>query len=139
MTQKNPTNASVPKPEISRYALVMFDILGFSSWLETAGIQTVLDSYHALIERAVVKPNEKGGLGAVQTPEGALFVVSGPTSYAYGSDTLLMWCPLVPELVGDFVERCSDLICEALTMNIPLRGAITLGDAVLDSKSNFFL
>lgn len=139
MTQENPTNASVPKPEISRYALAMFDILGFASWLKTVGIQTVLDSYHALIERAVIKPNEKGGLCAVQTSEGALFVVSGPPSYAYGSDTLLMWCPLVPELVDDFIGRCSDLMCEALAMGIPLRGALTLGDAVLDSDSNFFL
>ena len=129
----------IPKPEISRFAFAMFDVLGFSGWITSVGLQTVLDSYHSLIERAVVKSNEKGGLSAVRTPEGALFAVTGPPSYAYFSDTILLWCPLVPPLVDDFVGRCSSLICEALAMNIPLRGALTLGDAVLDRKSNFFL
>jgi len=129
----------VPKPEISRFAFAMFDVLGFSRWVESTSLQTILDSYHSLIEKAVTKPNDKGALGAVQTPEGALFVVTGPPNYAYFSDTILLWCPLVPPLVDDFVGRCRDLICEALAMDIPLRGALTLGDAVLDSKSNFFI
>lgn len=139
MTQLEINNSSVRKPEISRFAFAMFDVLGFSGWVKSAGLQTVLDSYHSLIERTVTKPNEKGSLSTVQTPEGALFAVIGPPSYAHFSDTILLWCPLVPPLVGDFVERCSDLICEALAMDIPLRGALTLGDAVLDSKTNFFL
>ncbi|HEY5233565.1 MAG TPA: hypothetical protein VIK35_08540 [Verrucomicrobiae bacterium] len=127
------------KPEISRYAFAMFDVLGFSSWITTVGLQSVLDSYHQLIEKVVIKPNEKGGLSAVQTSEGAVFALTGPPSYAYFSDTILLWHPLVPAFVDDFVTRCSELICEALAMNIPLRGAITLGDAVLDTESNFFL
>jgi hypothetical protein len=139
MTQKSLGKEIIEKPEISKYALAMFDILGFSAWLEDVGIQTVLDTYHTLIERVLIQPNEKGGMGAVQTPDGAYLVVSRAPEYAYGSDTLLMWCPLMPELVGDFIERCSDLMCEALAMNIPLRGAITLGDAVLDRKSHYFL
>jgi hypothetical protein len=63
----------------------------------------------------------------------------GPPHYAYFSDTILLWCPLAPPLVADFVERCRELLCEALVMNIPLRGAITLGDAVLDTKTNTYI
>lgn len=136
---KTKNNESVPKPEISRFACAMFDVLGFSAWVDSTDLQTILDSYHTLIERAVLRPNEKGSLSAVQTQDGALFTVLGPPHHAYFSDTILLWCELVPSLVGDFVERCSDLICEALAMNIPLRGAITLGDAVLDSDTNFFI
>lgn len=139
MTEQETDSWASPKPEISRFAFAMFDVLGFSRWVNSTSLQAVLDSYHSLIERAVTKPNEKGGLGAVQTAEGALFAVTGPPSYAYFSDTILLWCPLVPPLVGDFVERCSDLVCEALAMGIPLRGALTLGDAVLDTKSNYFI
>ena len=87
----------------------------------------------------MLKPNENGGLSAAQTPEGALFAVGGPPHYAYFSDTILLWCPLVPPAVDDFVGRCSDLICEALAMNIPLRGAITLGEAVLDNQASLFI
>jgi len=129
----------IPKPEISRFAFAMFDVLGFSRWLESVGLQSVLDSYHLLIERVVVRPNEKGGLSAVQTREGAIFAITSPTGYAYFSDTILLWHPLVPAFVDDFVTRCSELICEALAMGIPLRGAITLGDAVLSRDSDFFL
>ena len=117
----------------------MFDVLGFSQWVKSVGLQTILDSYHLLIERVVIEPNKKDVLGAVQTPDGAFFTIIIPPSYAYFSDTILLWCPLAPPLVGYFVERCGDLICEALAMNIPLRGAITLGEAVLDSRSNYFL
>ena len=137
MTTKKDT--MIEKPEISRYAFAMFDVLGFSAWVEFTELQTILDAYHTLIERSVLRPNEKGSLSTVQTPEGALFAVGGPPHYAYFSDTILLWCPLVPPAVADFVERCSDLVCEALSMNIPLRGAIALGDAVLDNETGFFI
>lgn len=136
MTQQE---SNIAKPEVSRFAFAMFDVLGFSNWIKNVGLQTILDSYHSLIERAVIRPNKEGSLSAVQTSEGALLAVTRAPSYAYFSDTILLWCPLSPPLVGDFVERCCDLICEALAMGIPLRGALTLGDAVLDGKSGFFL
>ena len=127
------------KPQVSRFMFAMFDVLGFSRWLDSVGLQAVLDAYHLLIERVVVRPNEKGGLSAVQTRDGSIFAVTGPPGFAYFSDTIILWHPLVPPFVDDFVTRCSSLICEALAMDIPLRGAITLGDAVLDRDSDFFL
>jgi len=130
---------TIPKPKVSRYMFAMFDVLGFSNWVETTDLQTILDTYHLLIERVVTRTNEKGGLSAVQTAEGAVFALTGPPGYAYFSDTIFLWCPLAPPFVDDFVGRCSSMICEALAMDIPLRGALTLGDAVLDSGSNFFV
>lgn len=130
---------TLSKPAISRYAFAMFDVLGFSEWVKSTELQVILDTYHNLIERAVLKPNEKGSQSVVQTPEGALFAVGGPPHFAYFSDTILLWCPLVPPAVGDFVERCRDLMYEALEMGIALRGAITLGDAVLDNDAGFYI
>jgi hypothetical protein len=127
------------KPEPSRFMFAMFDVLGFSQWLDSVGLQSVLDSYHTLIDRVVVQPHEKGGLGAVQTRDGSLFVVARPPGYAYFSDTIILWYPLAPPLVDLFVTRCSSLMCEALALGIPLRGAITVGDAVLDTDVDFFL
>jgi len=127
------------KPEISRFAFAMFDVLGFSAWVESAGLSSVLDSYQILIERAVIEPTENGSLSTVQLDDGMVFAVTSPPHYAYFSDTILLWCPLVPALVGDLVERCRELICQALAMGIPLRGALTLGDAVLDNDANVFL
>jgi hypothetical protein len=126
-------------PEISRFAFAMFDVLGFSQWVESESLSSIVAAYRQLIERAVLKPNEKGSLSAFHTPEGMLLAVTRAPEVAYFSDTILLWCPLAPPLVGDFVERCGDLMCEALAMNIPLRGAITLGDAVLDNKSSTYV
>lgn len=126
-------------PENSRFAFAMFDVLGFSRWVENESLSYITATYQELIERAVLKPNEKGSLSAFHTPEGQLLAVTRAPEFAYFSDTILLWCPLVPPLVADFVERCADLICEALVMNIPLRGAITLGDAVLDNKTNTYI
>ncbi|MGH9420443.1 MAG: hypothetical protein ACRD3J_10740 [Thermoanaerobaculia bacterium] len=127
------------KPDISRYAFAMFDVLGFSAWVKCAGLQRVLDAYHLLIQDAVVLPQKRGSLSAVQTAEGMLLTVGLAPSFAYFSDTILLWCPLTPTAVSDFVERCSDLICKALQLGIPLRGALTLGDAVLDGEIGFFI
>ena len=117
----------------------MFDVLGFSQWMKTAGLSAVLDAYHQLIEKVVAPTSEKDALSAVQTSEGALFAVTGPPGYAYFSDTILLWHPLAPPFVDDFISRCGDLVCDALSMNIPLRGAITLGDAVLSKEVDFYL
>ena len=133
------TTRGLTKPEVSRYMFAMFDVLGFSRWMRTAGLQAVLDAYHLLIEKVVMPTGENGGLSAIQTPDGALFAVTGPPGYAYFSDTILMCQPLVPAFVDDFISRCGDLVCEALAMDIPLRGALTLGDAVLSTVSDFYL
>lgn len=139
MTDNEDQKCESAAPQISRFAFAMFDVLGFSRWVETETLAVILAAYQQLTERAVLKPNEKGSLTAFHTPEGQLLAVTRAPAYAYFSDTILLWCPLAPPLVADFVERCSDLMCEALSMDIPLRGAITLGDAVLDNKTNTYL
>ena len=47
----------VVRQQISRFMFAMFDVLGFSRWLDSVGLQAVLDAYHLLIERVVVRPN----------------------------------------------------------------------------------
>jgi hypothetical protein len=83
--------------------LAMLHNLGFSAWVESTELQTILDAYHTLIERSVLRPNEKGSLSTVRLRR-ALFAVGGPPHYAYFSDTILLWCPLVPPAVADFVD-----------------------------------
>lgn len=55
------------KLQISRFMFAMFDMLGFSKWIESVRLQAVLNAYYLLMERAVVRANEKGDLSAVQT------------------------------------------------------------------------
>lgn len=139
MASEHDSDHLIDKPEISRFAFAMFDVLGFSTWISKTPLQEILDAYDVLIQDVVVRPNQKGGIGALQTREGAFLTVTRPPGYTYFSDTILLWYPLAPPLVDSFVSCCNDLICQALSLGIPLRGAITIGDAVLDTQVQVFL
>ncbi len=47
-TEKDKTSE---KPVIGRYAFAMFDVLGFSDWVESTELQMILDAYRRLLER----------------------------------------------------------------------------------------
>lgn len=42
-------------PEVRRYILAVFDVLGFSAWLERVGLQEIQTAYRKLITEAVTK------------------------------------------------------------------------------------
>lgn len=77
MAHEEDATDETQSPQISRYAFAMFDVLGFSKWVETENLSTILTAYRQLIERAILRPNEKGSLSAIHTPEGTLFAVTG--------------------------------------------------------------
>lgn len=119
--------------------LALFDVLGFSARLDRDGLPSVLSTYRNLIETAVLEPARRC-LGTVLTPEGrvmTLFVL--PVRYAYFSDTILLWVPLERVFAAAFVTRCADLMCEALMMGVPLRGAISIGEAVMHQSTNTYI
>lgn len=62
-----------------------------------------------------------------------------PIRHAYFSDTFLMWAPFHNAFVGVFLDRCSNLFCNALDAGFPMRGAISVGEVVLHRKSNTYL
>jgi len=120
--------------------LALFDVLGFSKRLEDFGIEKVLSTYQKLINDAVlIEPNpclgarDDGGGGRVPT----LFTL--PVEYAYFSDTILLWVPLEKLFASPFVWRCANLVCEALQLDVPLRGALALGDAIMHKSTSTYI
>lgn len=87
MTDDEDQRCDPAASQISRFAFAMFDVLGFSRWVETESLAVILAAYHQLIKRAVLKPNEKGSVTAFHTPEGQLLAVTRAPAYAYFSDT----------------------------------------------------
>lgn len=101
---------------------------------------------------------------ATWTAEGDAFVCNRIYG-AYASDTILIWAhapfPEARELSDQersarasdpahgwgylpipcdrFLEACSDVVCEALELDLPVRGAIAMGRAILDSGRGIFL
>lgn len=98
------------------------------------------------------------------TAEGDAFVCNRIYG-AYASDTILIWAhSLFPEARGlsdqerserasdpahgweyhpipcdRFLDTCSRVICEALELELPVRGAIAMGRAILDAERGVFL
>ncbi len=136
---ENTAYAEPKDPEIGPYVLTLFDVLGFSDRVSRDGVAKTLATYKDLIETAVLEPARRC-LGTVLTPQGrvmSLFVL--PVRYAYFSDTILLWVPLQQVFAAAFVTRCADLMCHALRKEVPLRGAISLGEAVMHKASNTYL
>jgi hypothetical protein len=109
-----------------------------------------------------------GTLGFSEAPywtaEGDVFIFS-ETHGAYASDSLLLWANRTwPEAAEEredafqaladnpaegwkyhpipcdnFLDVCNDLMCRGLEVGLPLRGAIAIGDAVLDQSRSIFL
>lgn len=134
--EESTADASAPKP----YMIGFFDVLGFKSWLEREELAAVHSAYRSLMEQAVVTPSMRC-LGIHETAPGTgvptLFAL--PAEHAYFSDTIVVWVPLVRLFVAPFNARCADLVCESLAMGIPLRGAIAIGEAVMDKTTGTYL
>lgn len=52
-------DSGIPKPEISRYMLAMFDVLGFSRWIQTAGLSSVLGHFRIAANKLIVLRGEE--------------------------------------------------------------------------------
>jgi hypothetical protein len=123
------------------WMLGLFDVLGFSNRIATDGVEKVFETYRSLIER-VLKKQALGCIGSMRFPKESLRVptlFSVEVRYTYFSDTILLWLPLHPMFAGPFLQRCADLVCEALQMGIPIRGTISLGEGFLHKQSGTYL
>jgi hypothetical protein len=130
---------------VQGYVLCLLDILGTRRMLAEQRLDEVRARYEKLTAVAV-----RGHVGEHTTWEGAMSTVDGgqtfsatlyhlPVEYAYFSDSILLWCPLAREYVSAFLSRCLEVFCESLALGMPLRGAITWGEAVLDREKSVFL
>jgi hypothetical protein len=128
------------KPEITRVILGFFDVLGFSKRVETEGPEKTAALYHTLIETTVKKEAARA-LGLVSDGTGNRYpaAFSLDVQTAYFSDTIFMWVPLERVFADAFVSHCATFVCEALNMGVPIRGAIALGEAVMDRGTGTYI
>ena len=127
-------------PVAALLVVALFDVLGFRNRLQEIGIQALLAQYQQLIGVAIERePMRCMGLMPISASECAPVGFSLRVRYAYFSDTILLWTPLLQGTVSPFLARCADLMCEALKIGMPLRGAITAGSAVMHKATSTYL
>jgi len=127
-------------PEMRRYILGVFDVLGFSALLQEKGLTEITALYSKLIAEVLTKGRMKS-FSIVRFSDTQRGSVLGtvPIRHAHFSDTILLWVPLVQHFIAPFMARCADMICEALKMGLPLRGALSVGSAVMHSRTGTFV
>ncbi|MGO9985404.1 MAG: hypothetical protein ACLPIX_14510 [Rhodomicrobium sp.] len=129
------------KSELTKTRIILgfFDVLGFSKRVENEGAEETAKLYNRLIETTVKKEAERG-LGAVlMDGKRYMALFNLDVQHAYFSDTIFMWVPLEQVFVDAFVSHCATFVCEALAMDVPIRGAISLGEAVMDRASGTYI
>jgi len=140
-----------------------FDVLGTSKLVESKQIHKVYEMYDYITE---LMKKLHGGLSIGAVPDGAdgyaavLFYQN--IHFAHFSDTFILWSEINAgpiEMTADsytddfsepflrinfprfppFVQTCMNVFCEALDKGIPLRGCISMGEAIMDKEKGHYV
>ena len=114
----------------------LLDVLGFESRLKALGLVAIEEKYRKLV--AYVR-EQKGGIDIVPGPDGHVAVGWLVIGNAYFSDSLLFWTHYSKMALPSFTHCIAEAICFGLETELPLRGAIAVGEAILDEGSGVFL
>src|ERR1700723_1943459 len=138
--------------------LAFFDVLGFSERLAGVGLVGIIDVYRELTDLLdgmkepgtfsfwvptdfdgdVEAQYHKAARGEGSQWAPAASVDSNP-GVAYFSDTILLWMRYDPVRCGAFVDLSIHFFCRALSLGVPLRGALSIGDLYMDASRGVFL
>jgi len=114
----------------------LLDVLGFESLLGQLGLAGLQQKYTLLVD--YVK-QQTGGIDIVPTPDGRIAVGWLILGNAYFSDSLLFWTDYSKMALPSFTQLVSEALCVGIETDLPLRGAIAVGEALLDPSTGVFL
>ncbi len=125
--------------DLQHYAIALFDVLGFSDLHTNLGTEKLYTIYEELINKAIIDKTKDGieFLGASR--EGFFVVGNLEIRYVYFSDTIILWTIYREELFPFFVTICSEFMVDAIIIGLPLRGAMAVGDAIMDRDKGIFI
>jgi len=139
--KKETTEKNNTQPQEIIFAF--FDVLGFSERLRNIGLEAIYALYKELIEivrktaggRMVLSAVPAGGDNSGLVPTMGYFLIE----HTYFSDTIMLWGRYNLATTLPFYDLCNDFFCEAIKRNLPLRGCITFGEAIMDKENGIFL
>lgn len=123
-------------PESELKVVCLLDVLGFESLFKTIGLEAIKERYTQLTE--YVK-KQTGGVDVVPTPDGHVAVGWLVIGNEYFSDTLLFWTKYSKISLPSFTQLIAETVCWGLEHELPLRGTIAVGEAILDAESHIYL
>jgi hypothetical protein len=139
----SPSGGRVPNPEEpAEYIVAFLDVLGFEALLNELGLDEMARRYNKLLDTALwphseARPwSQEIALVQGEPVPGLMWL---PIQTAYFSDSLLLWVSYHPNHVPFFLDRCAKVFCQALLLGIPIRGAVSIGKAILDKGKGIYL
>ena len=111
----------------------LLDVLGFESLLGRLGLAGLQQKYTLLVD--YVK-EQTGGIDIVPTPDGHVAVGWLVLRNAYFSDSLVFWTHYSKIALPSFTHLVSEAICFGIETELPLRGAVAVGEAILDNSTS---
>lgn len=127
-------------PRGNELVVALFDVLGFEDRIGQLSLEEVHGQYKDLLSIATSKGSH-AFLDARPAGDGTVVPFFGHISIEqdYFSDTILLWSPFNPATLKPFLHVCYSFMCETLQAELPVRGAITLGTAVMDKAARTYL
>lgn len=120
----------------STYILGFLDVLGFASKFETFGIDEIHAHYSKITDYV---RKQTGGINIVPTADGQVAVGWLILGHAYFSDTILFWTEYNKMALPGFTELMSETVCYSIEQQLPLRGTISVGEAIFDIETHTYL
>ncbi len=126
--------------ELDAWIVGLFDVLGFENMYRRLGPQAMHRQYAELMECVQGSVETTAvGMRAVTSDGESPVLFHFKLGAAHFSDTIMLWAPLTPMHISPFLARCADLVGEAARREMPLRGAIAVGEAILDTDEGTFI
>lgn len=123
-------------PAVNAQLFCFLDVLGFSNLLRDMSLEIVYSTYKVLIESA--GHQEHNGLVFSEGAGHPYFAMESLES-SYFSDTLVFWCRYGPRHLQSLAFSMMEVLCMSVEIELPLRGAISVGEAILDKGKGHFV
>ncbi|MFZ2406176.1 MAG: hypothetical protein WAW41_13640 [Methylobacter sp.] len=120
--------------------VALFDVLGFEDRIGRFSFDEVHGQYKELLSIATNKGSHAffdarpAGAGTMVPFFGFINIEQD-----YFSDTILLWSPFSPSTFRPFLHVCSSFMCETLHAELPIRGALALGTAIMDKSTRTYI
>lgn len=112
------------------------DVLGFSNLVRTTGLDTLYKKYQQLVSAA--DESQVDGV-FFSSRSGHPFFGYQRIEATYFSDTIIFWCPYDVHHLEVLANSIKEVICRSIELGLPLRGAISVGEARLNSEEKVFI
>ena len=119
-------------PSKNELVVVLLDVLGFEERIGRFSLEEVHGQYKDLLSIATNKGSH-ALLNARPVGDGTMVPFIGFINIEkdYFSDTILLWSPFSPAMLKPFLYVCCSFMYETLQAELPIRGAIALGSAIM--------